>query len=264
MIEEKDSELLKAEVKDYWNENPCGTQFTGLQWGSREFFDEVERFRYDVQPFMADVMEFDKHKGERLLEIGCGLGTDLLQFARGGAIVTGVDLTEKSIDLVRKRFAVYNLAGEAMTADAEHLPFADNSFDIVYSFGVLHHTPNTPKAISETYRVLKPGGKIIMMLYHRQSLHVLLGSPAMRLMKRLRKKELSATDDWIRIYDGDRNPLGKAYTRSEVRAMMNRFSSLQFTTRDPIRRNWPAVANIVNQYLFASWMGFYLIIKGIK
>ena len=83
MIEEKDSELLKAEVKDYWNDNPCGTQFTGLQWGSREFFDEVERFRYDVQPFMADVMEFNKHKGERLLEIGCGLGTDLLQFARG-------------------------------------------------------------------------------------------------------------------------------------------------------------------------------------
>jgi SAM-dependent methyltransferase len=134
----------------------------------------------------------------------------------------------------------------------------------VYSFGVLHHTPNTPKAMSEAHRVLKPGGRIILMLYHRHSLHVFLGSPVMRFMKRLRRTNLSATDDWIRIYDGDRNPLGKAYTRSEVKSMMTGFSSLKFTTRDPIRRNWPSAANTVNQRFFASWLGFYLIIKGTK
>jgi len=124
MIETND-EALKQQVRDYWNAHPCGTQFTGLEWGSKKFFDEVERFRYGTQPFMRSLMEFDNFRGKRLLEIGCGLGTDLLQFARSGALVTGVDLTPASIELVQKRFAMEGLPVEARVADAENLPFAD-------------------------------------------------------------------------------------------------------------------------------------------
>ncbi|MEX2116102.1 MAG: class I SAM-dependent methyltransferase, partial [Bacteroidota bacterium] len=135
--------LLKREVQAYWDAHPCGTQFTDLEWGSREFFEQVETFRYTLQPFMDRIMRFKEYKGKRLLEIGCGLGTDLLQFARAGAHVTGIDLTPASIDLARKRFSLYGIPADLQVADAENLPFPDESFDVVYSFGVLHHTPDT-------------------------------------------------------------------------------------------------------------------------
>jgi ubiquinone/menaquinone biosynthesis C-methylase UbiE len=264
MIAEQRDEMLKQEVRDFWNANPCGTQFTHLEWGSKIFFDEVERFRYATQPFMHETMEFESHRGERLLEVGCGLGTDLLQFARGGAIVTGVDLTPKSVELTRDRLKLYNLLGNAQVADAEQLPFEDHSFDVVYSFGVLHHTPDTPRAIREALRVLKPGGKILMMLYHRASLHVFLGVVVRRFLKSINRRVNEVADDWIRIYDGSENPLGKAYTRAEVRRMLSGVRDISLTTRDPIRRRWPSFINTINQLLFARWLGFYLIIKAIK
>jgi len=177
MAIEEDNETLKEEVKRYWDSHPCGTQFTHLEWGSKKFFDEVERFRYWVQPFMHRLMEFNNFKGKKLLEIGCGLGTDLLQFARGDAFVTGLDLAPMSVQLLKNRFALYGYKVDARVNDAENLPFEGNTFDVVYSFGVLHHTPNTQRAINEIYRVLKPSGRFIIMLYHRNSLHVYLGAP---------------------------------------------------------------------------------------
>ena len=261
---DRDSEVLKNEVRDYWNSNPCGTQFTDLEWGNKAFFDEVERFRYQSQPFMNRLIEFDQHRGERLLEVGCGLGTDLLQFARGGAIVSGVDLTPRSIELVRQRFALYGFPVSAQVADAEYLPFEDNLFDVVYSFGVLHHTPNTRHALEEAHRVLRPGGRLILMLYHKTSLHVLLGAPLHFLKGAQGEKEQTIAEDWVRVFDGQGNPLGKSYTRSEVRAMIPPMSQLEFTSVDPIRRRWPVWANAVNQFLFARRFGFFLIIKGTK
>jgi ubiquinone/menaquinone biosynthesis C-methylase UbiE len=262
MIERED-ENLKRQVREFWNTHPCGTQFTHLVPGSKEFYEEVERYRYETQPFMRRVMEFDNFHGKKLLEIGCGLGTDLLQFARGGAEVTGVDLTPMSIELVKKRFALSGLSVRAQVADAEMLPFSDDSFDAVYSFGVLHHTPNTQKAVDEVYRVLKPGGRIIIMLYHRHSMHVVLGSLYTKA-RNLSNEGTRTSEEWVRIYDGDGNPLGKSYTRGEVRSMFHRFKELQLQTVDPYRRRLPRIANILNQSLVASWWGFWLVIKGKK
>lgn len=256
-------EGLKQQVREYWNAHPCGTQFTHLEWGSKEFFTEVERFRYGTQPFMRTLMEFDNFRDKRLLEIGCGLGTDLLQFARGGAQVTGVDLTPASIELVKMRFALEKLPVDAQVADAERLPFADNSFDVVYSFGVLHHTPNTQKAIDEVHRVLKPGGHIVIMLYHKNSVHVYLGAALYRISHAM-KSDRSLVEDWVRIYDGDDNPLGKAYSRSELRAMFSRFTNLSFATCDPIRRKYPSAVNWINQKLLSKRWGFWIVIKGNK
>jgi ubiquinone/menaquinone biosynthesis C-methylase UbiE len=258
------NEVLKQQVREYWNAHPCGTQFTELEWGSKKFFDEVERFRYETQPFMRSLLEFDNFRGKQLLEIGCGLGTDLLQFARAGAKVTGVDLTPASIELVKKRFSLEGLPVDARVADAENLPFADASFDVVYSFGVLHHTPNTHKTIDEVYRVLKPGGRAIIMLYHKNSVHVYLGAPLFRLSHRMRPGARTVVEDWVRVYDGAENPLGKAYSRSEIRRMFSKFSSLRMTACDPIRRKYPAAVNWLNQKLLSKRWGFWLVIKGSK
>jgi ubiquinone/menaquinone biosynthesis C-methylase UbiE len=263
MIQETD-EQLKQHVREYWNAHPCGTQFTHLEWGSKQFFDEVERFRYEIQPFMRSLMEFDNFRGKRLLEIGCGLGTDLLQFARAGAVATGVDLTPASIELVKKRFALEGIPVDAQVADAEHLPFEDNTFDVIYSFGVLHHTPNTQKSIDEVYRVLKPGGRILIMLYHKNSIHVYLGAPLYRISNKLRAGARSLVEDWVRVYDGAENPLGKAYSRSELRTMFARFKNLRFVACDPIRRKYPAAVNWLNQALLSRRWGFWLVIKGVK
>jgi ubiquinone/menaquinone biosynthesis C-methylase UbiE len=257
-------EKLKADVREYWNSHPCGTQFTHLEWGSKQFFNEVERFRYETQPFMRSLMEFDNFRGKRLLEIGCGLGTDWLQFARAGAITTGVDLTPASIELVKKRFALEGIPVDAQVADAEHLPFENDSFDAVYSFGVLHHTPNTQKSIDEVHRVLKPGGRIVIMLYHKSSIHVYLGTPLYKISHKLKAGTRSLVEDWVRVYDGAENPLGKAYSKPELRKMFSRFRNLSFVACDPIRRKYPAAVNWLNQKLLSRQWGFWMVMKGNK
>lgn len=268
MIETQDEEL-KGRVREYWNLHPCGTQFTHLEWGSKKFFDEVERFRYETQPFMNSIIGFDRFAGKKLLEVGCGLGTDLLQFARGGAFVTGIDLTPQSIDLVKRRFQLEGIPVDARVSDAENLPFADNSFDVVYSFGVLHHTPNTQKAIDEVFRVLKPGGKIVIMLYHKNSLHVWLGIPLFSLWKIVKNTKSalarrSLLEDWVRVYDGGENPLGKAYSKPEAGQMFTRFKNRTYTFCDSYRRRFPKFVNAINQKLLAPWCGFWMVINAEK
>lgn len=163
--------LLKQQVKDFWERSPCGAKdVVPRAEGSLEFFEAVEQMRFDGDDFMGDVVGFDRWKGKKVLEVGCGLGTDLLQFARGGAEVYGIDLTEKATMLTRKRLALYGLQGHICVGDCERLPFLSDSFDLVYSWGVIHHTPNSAAAAREIMRVCKPDGHILVMVYHRWSL----------------------------------------------------------------------------------------------
>ena len=173
-IEEyQNSALWKQRAREQWSANPCGAHVArDLEFGTRDYFDAIEAYRYrEYAPWMKEALGFDRYSGKRVLEIGCGTGTDLLQFARGGAQVTGLDLTPRSIEIARSRFAVYGCAGEFAIGDAENLAFPDESFDLVYSFGVLHHAPDTERAINEAHRVLRRGGRAIVMLYHRASLY---------------------------------------------------------------------------------------------
>jgi SAM-dependent methyltransferase len=156
-------------VRDFWEEEPCGSEHAGAPEGSPEFFAEVERTRNELDPYIARFADFEGAKGKRLLEIGVGLGTDFIRFVRAGAVATGVDLTEHAVELVRRRLELEGLEADVRTADAESLPFEDASFDRVYSWGVLHHTPNTAKSIDEAIRVLRPGGDACVMLYARHS-----------------------------------------------------------------------------------------------
>jgi SAM-dependent methyltransferase len=162
-------EALKQEVRSFWEQEPCGSSHAEAAEGTLDFFAEVERSRAELEPFIADYADFDGTAGSRMLEIGVGLGTDLVRFARAGARVTGVDLTEHSVRLVRRRLELEGLEGDVRVADAEALPFENSTFDKVYSWGVLHHTPDSERAFREALRVLRPGGEACIMLYARRS-----------------------------------------------------------------------------------------------
>src|SRR5947207_8795298 len=171
---------LKERVRAFWQAHPCGTKFSDAEMGTREFFDRVEAHRYGKEWHIPIAANFKSTRGLKVLEIGCGLGTDGAQFAKAGADYTGIDLTEASIELARKRFELSGLKGEFRVADAEKLDFADETFDVVYSHGVLHHTPDTAGAVREIQRILKPGGRAIVMLYHRGSYNYRIGIRVLR------------------------------------------------------------------------------------
>jgi ubiquinone/menaquinone biosynthesis C-methylase UbiE len=159
----------KDAVRRYWDAAPCGTPDVAHMEEERRF-REVERMRYEREPFIERFARFDEARGQRLLEVGVGAGTDHLRFARAGAVCTGVDLSEVSLETTRRRLRAEGLASDLRVADAEALPFDDGSFDRVHSWGVIHHTPDTPRAAREILRVLRPGGRFCVMVYNRRSL----------------------------------------------------------------------------------------------
>lgn len=163
-----DADALKDAVRRHWQAEPCGTRGTSPA-ERRAFFDEIERDRYAWEPYIKPFARFERGRGLKVLEVGVGAGTDFINWVRNGAVATGVDLTEQGVALTRERLALEGLSAEVMVADAEHLPFPDATFDIVYSYGVLHHSPDTRAAVKEVHRVLKPGGTAIVMVYHHPS-----------------------------------------------------------------------------------------------
>src|SRR6476660_4169190 len=165
----QDDSILKDRVRAFWQQNPCGTKFADASPGSRRFYELVEEHRYKKEWHIPEAAGFVHSKNLSVLEVGCGLGTDGAQFAKADAIYTGIDLTDAAVDLARRRFELFQLPGTFRVADAERLDCPDNIFDIVYSHGVLHLTPDPAAAIREVHRVLRPGGKAVVMLYHRDS-----------------------------------------------------------------------------------------------
>lgn len=164
------NEELKEEVHNFWNKQSCGTQFSNKEKYSKEFFEEIELDRYTKEPEILSFADFKSGKDKKVLEVGVGAATDFLQWAKNGAELYGIDLTPEAVSHAKNRLQLYNLAAkEIKVSDAENLPFQDNFFDIVYSWGVIHHSPDTPKALSEIIRVLKPGGKAKLMVYNRKS-----------------------------------------------------------------------------------------------
>jgi ubiquinone/menaquinone biosynthesis C-methylase UbiE len=231
---------IKRRTREQWGADPCGAiHGDGYTIGTREFFDNVEGHRYEVYaPWMRDVMEFDGFAGRDLLEVGCGMGSDLLQFARGGARVTGLDYTPRSIEISRRRFAVYGVPGRFMVGDAENLPFPDASFDVVYSNGVLHHTPDTQRAIDEILRILRPGGVAKIMLYHRHSLYywfsIILKHGIVRgELARSTPEEIMSR--YVEYSETGALPLVRAYTRAEVDRMFSGFASRRTDVRQLTR-----------------------------
>jgi len=157
------------DVRAYWNEYVNDIEITDLPVGSTEFFDALEKYRYEKIDYLRHYVGFEQYRGKKVLEIGCGAGVDLLQFARAGADVSAVDLTPNAIELATANLAREGYRGNLQVGNAESLSFPDDHFDVVYSHGVLHHTVDTQKSIDEVHRVLHAGGEAIIMLYNRYS-----------------------------------------------------------------------------------------------
>ncbi len=165
------------DVQAYWDAYPCGVQVTEEEEGSGAFFEDIkQKFRahYDVYAHSGRLLEFDRYAGQSILEIGCGIGLDAVEYARYGAHVTAVDLSPKNVELTKKNFAYHELNATIEVGNAEALRSADDTFDLVIAIGVLYYTPNPQQGIAEVLRVLKPGGQAICMFYNRFSWYALL------------------------------------------------------------------------------------------
>jgi ubiquinone/menaquinone biosynthesis C-methylase UbiE len=161
-------------VKQYWNSRPCNIRHSNKEVGTREYFDEVQTRKYLVEPHIPVFADFPYWKGKKVLEIGCGIGTDTVNFASNGAILTSVDLSEESLSLAKKRLEVYDLDADVKYANAENLSeFVEPQvFDLVYSFGVLHHTPNPEAAFQEVKKFMGPDSEFRMMVYNKGAFKV--------------------------------------------------------------------------------------------
>src|ERR1035438_345273 len=211
------TEVLKNEVKAFWNRQSCDTQHARAGKFTREYFESIEEWRYADQAFVHSFAQFTRYYGKRVLEVGFGAGTDFIQWLRAGALVSGVDLTEEAMANVSHRIQVYGLPApeNLRVADAENLPFDANTFDLGYSWGVLHHTPNTEKALAELVRVVRPGGEIKVMLYNRHSLcayrcwlnNALLRGQPWRSLRWVLEHHIESIGT-------------KGYTKSEIRRML--------------------------------------------
>jgi SAM-dependent methyltransferase len=158
-------------VEAFWNGRPCNIKHSPKPVGSREYFDEVEQRKHFVEPHIPEFAQFDRWASKRVLEIGCGIGTAAVNFARCGADYTGIELSQTSLDLTRKRFDVYGLKGRFVLCNAEHLSahVESNHYDLVYSFGVIHHSPNQRAIVEQIRKVVRDDGEFRCMLYAKNS-----------------------------------------------------------------------------------------------
>jgi len=246
----------KQRAREQWGEDPAGAVYGGEhEFGTREFFDEVERHRYEeYAPWMPEVMGFDQFAGKRLLEVGCGMGTDLLRFARGRARVTGIDLTPRSLEISRRHLSLYGEAGDFANADCERLPFADDSFDVVYSNGVLHHTPDTAGAVLEIHRVLRPGGLARVMLYHRGSFaywsQVIVRYGVLRGEFLRGKSAADIMSRYVEFNAGGGRPLVKVYSRREARELFSMFREVKVQVEQLIESELFLLGRLIPRNVF--------------
>ncbi|MBL0141881.1 MAG: methyltransferase domain-containing protein [Betaproteobacteria bacterium] len=262
-------DAYKDEVQNQWDNDPCGSHYVKVaQPHTLDWFAEAERYRYgEYGPWMAETMEFAGHAGEKVLEIGGGMGTDLAQFAKNGAIVTDLDLSSGHLALAKENFALRELEGTFVHHDAERIPFADGTFDVVYTNGVIHHTPNTQSVIGEIFRVLKPGGKAIVMVYAENSLHYwrnLVGWQGLVHGKLATRSIGDVMSETVELSEAGARPLVKVYTARRLRAMFAAFEDISIVKRQLIPVEVPRVLAWVPVETLGRHMGWNLVLKARK
>ena len=214
----------KALVHDFWQQASCGEDLY-LTGSDRDGYLDQARERYRLEPYIEEFAAFQTTRDRDVLEIGVGLGADHQRFAEAGARLTGVDLTGRAIEHVRRRFGLFGLRSNLRTDDAERLSFDDGKFDVVYSWGVIHHSPDTARAVSEIHRVLKPGGVARIMIYHKWSL---VGYMLWLRYGLMRLRPFTPLSEIYSCYL--ESPGTKAYTVEEARSMFASFSRVDIRT----------------------------------
>jgi ubiquinone/menaquinone biosynthesis C-methylase UbiE len=266
------------QVEKYWQgSNIPQRWYSSKEPLSLQWFNSIARARFEIYyPYLEKAAEFRWHAHEKVLEVGTGIGTDLVTYARNGSLVYGVDLGMDQINLTKRNFKTQGLKYvELHQGNAEALPFGDSFFDLVYSFGVLHHTPNTELAIDEVHRVLKDDGQAIVMLYARGWKHyvkrcfihgILLG-------KYFKLKSWQAVYNSVSEVNGD-SPKTGVYTKRQVKAMFANFPHVEiekkrmgeFFEYRPYRtvRLPKPVQNLANLFALESYFGENWLIKAYK
>ena len=216
------------DVRNYWNAHIHDLEITSHPVGSPGFFSDLDQYHFEKLHHLPRLIAFDGYRGKRVLEVGCGAGTDLVRFAKGGAIVTGIDLSPSAIALARENFAQQGLQADLREADGERLPFADNTFDLVYAHGVVQYTADDRRLVEECRRVLKPGETAIFQVYNRVSW--------LNALSKLMKVPLEHEDAPV---------LGK-YSASELRALLAGFADVRiveerFPVKSRLHRGWKGV-----------------------
>ncbi len=201
-------------VREYWNRRPCNIRHSPAPVGTREYFDQVETRKYRVEPHIPGFADFPRWRGKRVLEIGCGIGTDAVNFARNGAQYSGVELSDASLEIAKRRFEVFGLPGRFFLGNAEEVDglVRETGFDLVYSFGVIHHTPHPERVVRAARRMLRPGGEFRLMLYSKNS---------------WKSAMIDAGLDQPEAQSGC--PIAYTYTHESARALLSEFDDVQMS-----------------------------------
>lgn len=219
---------LLAEIQAYWNERIHDLEMTSHEPGTPEFFQDLDAYRFDKLRYLPRVVDFNGYKGKSLLEVGCGIGTDLVRFAKGGAQTVGVDLSATALELAETNAQHSGVEADFRLANGEDLPFEDNTFDLVYGHGVVQYTAEPRRMVEECRRVLAPRGEAIFMVYNRTSW--------LNALSKLMKVPLEHEDA----------PVLRKYSIGEFRRLLDAFEQIQIVPeRFPVRSK-----------LHGGWKGF--------
>ena len=254
------NEVNQRKIKDFWEQ---GSPMSFI--GERLSYEDKREFRYSLQDYMHSTLDFDKFDGKLVLDLGCGAGIDSAEFARSGASVVSADFTRIATTSTLSLFREANLPARVVQTDATSLPFKDETFDCIYSFGVLHHIPDVEKAVFEINRVLKPGGQVMAMLYNKDSL---LYGYSIVYLKGIKERllETDTMDEILARYSERRedNPYTKVYTKGEARTLFSKyFKSCSVDVRYNVI-DLPGQRKVKVSLPDEYELGWHLIVKAVK
>jgi ubiquinone/menaquinone biosynthesis C-methylase UbiE len=289
-----------SNIKQFWNEQPVGSNFVAYEEG-KSFYEKYDAFRYRTEGHILDELDDIDFKDKKVLEIGLGQGADSMQIINRGAIYYGIDLTEESVRRVKERFQLFDKPYESVqVANAEQIPYPDNFFDIIYSHGVIHHSPQIKKIVSEIHRVLKPGGKAVVMLYHKSSYNYHISISVLRRMgllllqplpflskiiskltgeseERIKRHNYYLKQEGLsylkiknfihRSTDGPDNVYASVWTAQEAKELFHEFSDISTNVHFLNERHLLGLQHILPKSIkqsIASKYGWHLWIKAVK
>lgn len=291
-----DSVWAQEQVRDYWNSGPCDSELSDRDRHTPEYFLDIERARYELQPHIPDILSKIDWRGKRILEIGTGVGTDARNIIGRGGVYTGINIDQASTDSTAQALRVFSLPGVAVQGNATSLDFPDSTFDVVYSFGVLHHIPEAEKAVAAIHRVLRPGGELLVMLYNRASINYLveimflrkiglrvlsvpgaialllrMGFPRQKLLRHAelhRQRKRMTDEEWLsRNTDGPDNPYSRVYGAAEAAELLAGFRIRSNEVYFFDHRHWGALGRLlprnVRSLLGRRW-GWHRIVYAQK
>ena len=292
--------FLPEQIAEFWEINPCGSSFMKSKSTLRDFFVEYDNFKYSVEPHIPHELSKIDFNNKKVLEIGLGQGAEAQKIIGGGGIYNGIDLTMESIRRVRIRFDIFDLPYESLQImNAEQLEFESNFFDVVFSHGVIHHSPRIREIIAEIYRVLKPGGLAVVMVYHRNSINYQI---SIKLIRRIGvfllflpgmvslvskvvhedKERLGRHRTNLRTYcidylkmsnfihkstDGPDNVFSSVFSRKEIRILFSGFIFIETKSHHLNERHLPIFKSIISKNIkgkIANRYGWHLWIKATK